>query len=805
MGSVLPDDWGPLSHVPKLIRERNLQEVIPTEWQAKEKWGTSITPADEARGYLVFRRHYVEPVYYYSLPDSRADSLTMFASLGEYEPVSFSLYPLRDAKGLRVSVTDLVNEKGSIIKAENIDTRIVRSLPFEKGERNYVLEPTLLEKAGTTDVLKRKVTQIWLTLYAPTNAAPGVYSGKVRLQGPETPLYELKLTVRVLPVKLEEPATLYGMCFLIPGRKNMHPENLDKYYADMREHNMNTQWTWPDAGIRVEGGKVLYDFSKFGFCRKKESYYGNSLDEMMASYLKARFNKPWVCGTLDSIRDLIVENLGYQPFTPEYDRAYLDYVRQLVSHAESEGWPAFSLHPCDEPSHGGYEAMRYAMYYYKLLKENFPRIKTFADGVFADGGKWGKEDRVLFPYLSIMCYQGQSRNDMEFCEQTGLQFWIYNQCGFGKLPKVNRDRWGVYTWKAGCGGCFHWVYTWWLEPNLPSWSFPYVVPAPDGPLPTLSWEAAREGIDDVKYLTTLSRLIERARASGNKDTVAAADEAQQYIETVMAPVPASLPENETQEAERNRYFSNTTSGSYDLNRWRLAERILRLQSLLAGRPALRTEAPLVPKDDTHTLGMWHLDEGKGTTILDDNRSGSGHDEGGRFDTVEGKGNPFWTRGVSGGALQFTTYTAPALLPLRSRLNPSQFTFEAWINFHEIAEEGSCVGAQGDRWSLRLRPGGAISFLLNNQGWRELSAGNLFPNRWYHIAATYDGAFMRLYVDGEMIDFLACRGEMSGAGDKLYIGSSPNGKGGPFFGRIDEVRLSDRARHFVLPWQDAGTE
>jgi len=284
------------------------------------------------------------------------------------------------------------------------------------------------------------------------------------------------------------------------------------------------------------------------------------------------------------MKDSIAQNLGYESYTPAFDRAYLEFIRQLKEHAAQKKWPEFSLHVIDEPSNNGEPTIRFAQYYYKLVKEHFAKARMFADGVFEDERrrKW-PEDRLLAPYLDIMAYQTHRLDDIAFCKKQGIEFWVYNRSGIGKCPNFDRDRWGVFAAKAGYKGCMTWVYTWWTKPSLPSSFFMYVVPAPDGPIPTVAWEAVREGIDDMKYLTALSKLIDKASASGSREAVAAAAGARLCRESILAPVPMALPRNRSEEAERSRYFGETPMGTYDANRRKVARHIVRLQELLAAR------------------------------------------------------------------------------------------------------------------------------------------------------------------------------------------------------------------------------
>jgi len=48
-------------------------------------------------------------------------------------------------------------------------------------------------------------------------------------------------------------------------------------------------------------------------------------------------------------------------------------------------------------------------------------------------------------------------------------------------------------------------------------TFNYVYPTPDELIPSIGWEAVREGIDDYRYLRTLQKTVETARAAGAKE------------------------------------------------------------------------------------------------------------------------------------------------------------------------------------------------------------------------------------------------------------------------------------------------
>src|SRR5262249_38236921 len=70
--------------------------------------------------------------------------------------------------------------------------------------------------------------------------------------------------------------------------------------------------------------------------------------------------------------------------------------------------------------------------------------------------------------------------------------------------------------------------------------------------------------------------------------------------------------------------------------------------------------------------------------------------------------------------------------------------------------------------------------------------------WHHIAATYDGTTMKLYIDGTLNASAAVSLTMPDTSQALLVGSTygPNEPGlaqGYFDGSLDEVRISDIAR------------
>ncbi len=141
------------------------------------------------------------------------------------------------------------------------------------------------------------------------------------------------------------------------------------------------------------------------------------------------------------------------------------------------------------------------------------------------------------------------------------------------------------------------------------------------------------------------------------------------------------------------------------------------------------------------------------------------------------------------------------VPHNASLNPSFITLEAWIkadswatNVWEnviISKDGWASGDQG--YVLRAGANGTLSFNFSGAGsWVELNSasGAMVTGQWYHVAATYDGTTMRIYINGTEVGSQTYVGSINTGTYDLTIGRAAYTVGGTryFDGVIDEVRV-----------------
>jgi hypothetical protein len=107
-------------------------------------------------------------------------------------------------------------------------------------------------------------------------------------------------------------------------------------------------------------------------------------------------------------------------------------------------------------------------------------------------------------------------------EQGGKIFSYCNPQIGVENPETYRRNFGLVMWKYNYDGIANNAYqhtfglTWndFDHPRYRSHSFTY--PTVDGVIDTIAWEGWREGIDDVRYITTLEKTIEQAEQAGNE-------------------------------------------------------------------------------------------------------------------------------------------------------------------------------------------------------------------------------------------------------------------------------------------------
>ncbi len=137
----------------------------------------------------------------------------------------------------------------------------------------------------------------------------------------------------------------------------------------------------------------------------------------------------------------------------------------------------------------------------------------------------------------------------------------------------------------------------------------------------------------------------------------------------------------------------------------------------------------------------------------------------------------------------------------------QFTMEAWIypvshSGNDIVinkENGYEIGINGNNLAVAIHIGGTWAWDISTP---------ITYDQWHHVAATFDGSNIKLWMDGELKGTYNRPGTISKNSNPIKIGgrsTSTTTCTSPFSGNIDEVRLSNTVRYSGSSYQVPETE
>jgi hypothetical protein len=205
------------------------------------------------------------------------------------------------------------------------------------------------------------------------------------------------------------------------------------------------------------------------------------------------------------------------------------------------------------------------------------------------------------------------------------------------------------------------------------------------------------------------------------------------------------------------------------------------------------DAAAVPR----LVGYWRLDEATGATMALDSSGNGNH---GRLESFDGA-DP-WVSGHMGNAIRFVaggSIQAGIRVPLSASVaGVREFTVAAWIyrSSAPLDKNTSVISRQLGTSSWEIYNLSAVNDDLalyvgtDVQPYPRVRVSALARlDEWMHVAATYDGAHLRLYKGGVEVGSLPLTRPLPADDSPLYIGTNKNGSSHDVFvGTIDEVVL-----------------
>ncbi|MBO6587315.1 MAG: T9SS type A sorting domain-containing protein [Gracilimonas sp.] len=136
------------------------------------------------------------------------------------------------------------------------------------------------------------------------------------------------------------------------------------------------------------------------------------------------------------------------------------------------------------------------------------------------------------------------------------------------------------------------------------------------------------------------------------------------------------------------------------------------------------------------------------------------------------------------------------------ISGTSITLEAWVKHDGNSNQDAYIinkGTNDDGYRLQLLGDGDetyVRFVIGDLDYSRpdvVSSKGVPANRWTHIAGTYDGQFIKLYINGELVGTTQ-EGRTIGANNfNLNIGSNASLTGNFYSGELDGIRIWNTAR------------
>ncbi|MBX7259082.1 MAG: PQQ-binding-like beta-propeller repeat protein [Candidatus Hydrogenedentes bacterium] len=377
-----------------------------------------------------------------------------------------------------------------------------------------------LGDSGVLEIPAKRAAKLWLSIDA-TRAEPGDYTGTITIRplGHEAPDVSLPIVIRVVDLRMKRPFPL-TLCTWDYIPNNWFPNNAEAVLDGMAQHGVNVFPRNVNAKAAYENGELTFDWTAF--------------DEELAR-MKGRGQ------LLFHVSDPAIEFKG-EVSEPDRHTAKVEYVRAFRDHLSEAGigYDDFALYPVDEPGLDYGPRIPVFIEAASLFREADPKIRIYTDPV--PGLSWRDYQRIA-PYVDVWCpnmrlVTGLAVDDPRIVDimKSGKPVWSYECVSQVKsLSPLRYNR--ANAWRAfyfGLDGIGHWTFSttqqnMWFANADKNDEYALVYPG-DLPVPSVRWEAVRDGLEDVAAATMLRELADRRRGSSTKeDLVAQADEAVRTI------------------------------------------------------------------------------------------------------------------------------------------------------------------------------------------------------------------------------------------------------------------------------------
>ena len=499
-----------------------------------------------------------------------AMAIEIFACRGEYAPASFVVTASKPLEAVRIELAPLSGPGGQW-PTEAVDVRVVKDYyrgtlapgggavvptllvhdesflaiepdptPENPNNMKNVLRGELRDTDELQPVTIEKRKQFWLTVHVPDHVRPGTYRTTVRIVPANSEASELTLQVQVHPFDLLAPMLEYSIYYPV----NLVPEGSEdwlsgewtggggawitpkQYIAECRNmlaHGLTNPTIYAGVGKRPDG---TLDYARIEqiLAVREEAGMGPGLPLYMTLYL--------MCSAAEAVT---------RPLTEQEKSERIRMVREVMAWGKQRGYPDIYWMGQDEAwgdwlasQRDGFQTIEDGggkvwaatinptffeligdVLHLPVLMSNVGYHLTRAAQQYTPQESLGHMAQIAQAgRMDVMAGQEGYRKAIDGVHRLGNKIFTYmNPMGGVMLPQLQRRSEGLGLWRVGFDGTMNWAYMHIGSNGVVEqpMRFAKVFRTDGGVLDTLDWEGFREGVDDVRYLTTLLDALNRAR------------------------------------------------------------------------------------------------------------------------------------------------------------------------------------------------------------------------------------------------------------------------------------------------------
>jgi len=196
----------------------------------------------------------------------------------------------------------------------------------------------------------------------------------------------------------------------------------------------------------------------------------------------------------------------------------------------------------------------------------------------------------------------------------------------------------------------------------------------------------------------------------------------------------------------------------------------------------------VQPDSAGLVAHYSFDEGAGTTVGDS--SGNGTDG-----TVMGVTQ--WVPGKIGGAMAFNGFENYVDCGNNAIFDITDvISLSVWVNANDAGngEHNMWLGKGDHSYAIKHQTGNNIEFFVHEGGnWHVVHhpLDDSFNGAWHHVAGTFDGSQLALYLDGMLVSTTDYVGPINASTHAVAMGSNSEVAGRFYEGQLDDARIYNR--------------